>query len=278
LIGVPRGSVLLVAGALAVAADAGDSPVHVRVLYVLPQTPSLDVYMNAEPGLEEPTFQSVMFGAPTEYMAFPPGDYAIRATPSGQPAPLVLDTGAGFAPSSVQSFLVLGFYPALQGLPVVENPAVTVGAARLRFLHAAQGEPSLDLYLADGPPVASGVRFSESGGPVDVAPGKYDLEVTPAGRGAPLKVIVGVSLEAGHLYTAFIVGSTALGMTTGFVALDNVLEPDVTGDGSVDVDDLVQVILDWGPCVSGPGSCSADADDDGVSDVADLEAVIVHFE
>lgn len=46
--------------------------------------------------------------------------------------------------------------------------------------------------------------------------------------------------------------------------------PDATGDGSVDVADLLAVLADWGPC---PG-CGADVDGSGVVDVADLLAVL----
>jgi hypothetical protein len=46
---------------------------------------------------------------------------------------------------------------------------------------------------------------------------------------------------------------------------------DTDGSGAVDVDDLVAVILAWGPCVE----CPADIDDSGTVDVDDLVAVIL---
>ena len=48
---------------------------------------------------------------------------------------------------------------------------------------------------------------------------------------------------------------------------------DVNGDGVVDVDDLLQVLLLWGVC---PG-CSADLDGNGVVDVDDLVLVFVNW-
>ena len=48
---------------------------------------------------------------------------------------------------------------------------------------------------------------------------------------------------------------------------------DTNGDGEVGVDDLVQVIVDWGPC---PG-CAADLNGDGVVDVNDLNDVILQW-
>jgi hypothetical protein len=50
---------------------------------------------------------------------------------------------------------------------------------------------------------------------------------------------------------------------------------DVNGDGDVDADDLVEVILAWGPCP--PPPCPADLDDNGVVDADDLVLVILNW-
>jgi hypothetical protein len=49
------------------------------------------------------------------------------------------------------------------------------------------------------------------------------------------------------------------------------------GDGAVDVDDLVEVILGWGGCPAPPTICHADIDDSGSVDVDDLVAVILNW-
>ena len=45
---------------------------------------------------------------------------------------------------------------------------------------------------------------------------------------------------------------------------------DVNGDGMIDVNDLVAVIMAWGPCAD----CPADVDGDGMVDVDDLVTII----
>jgi hypothetical protein len=50
---------------------------------------------------------------------------------------------------------------------------------------------------------------------------------------------------------------------------------DIDNSGSVDVDDLIAVILQWGPCPAPPAACAADVDDDSDVDVDDLIAVIL---
>jgi hypothetical protein len=48
---------------------------------------------------------------------------------------------------------------------------------------------------------------------------------------------------------------------------------DIDGDGAVDVEDLVQVVIGWGVCP--PAPCPADTSGDGVVAVEDLVTVIL---
>lgn len=52
---------------------------------------------------------------------------------------------------------------------------------------------------------------------------------------------------------------------------------DTNGDGVVDVDDLLNVIVAWGPCPPPPANCPADVNDDGVVNVDDLLMVIINW-
>ena len=52
---------------------------------------------------------------------------------------------------------------------------------------------------------------------------------------------------------------------------------DLTGDLSVNVEDLLAVIAAWGPCPAEPTPCPADIVDDQTVNVADLLAVISHW-
>jgi hypothetical protein len=52
---------------------------------------------------------------------------------------------------------------------------------------------------------------------------------------------------------------------------------DVTGDGFVTVEDLIAVILAWGPCPAPPAECPTDVDGDGVVDVVDLTIVVLNW-
>ena len=52
---------------------------------------------------------------------------------------------------------------------------------------------------------------------------------------------------------------------------------DVNGDGAVNVQDFVLVLLSWGPCAPVPQACRTDVTGDGVVDVEDLVAVLLNW-
>jgi hypothetical protein len=56
--------------------------------------------------------------------------------------------------------------------------------------------------------------------------------------------------------------------TVGFAALD--VPGDITGDGTVDVSDLLALLAAWGDCPDPPAECPADLDESGAVDVSDL--------
>jgi hypothetical protein len=52
---------------------------------------------------------------------------------------------------------------------------------------------------------------------------------------------------------------------------------DANGDGVVDADDLVEVILTWGACPAPPAGCPADFNGTGFVDSDDLVIVILNW-
>ena len=72
-----------------------------------------------------------------------------------------------------------------------------------------------------------------------------------------------------------IVGS-GLGVVHLFEGIQSVYG-DITGDGTVDVLDLLFLLGSWGPCPDPPSECPADLNDDGVIDVLDLLIVLAQW-
>jgi outer membrane protein assembly factor BamB len=72
--------------------------------------------------------------------------------------------------------------------------------------------------------------------------------------------------------------------TTSFVyAIDLTDDPgpvllgDANHDGRVNVDDIVMVVTNWGPCPAAPLTCDADLDGNGQVDIDDITMVVLHW-
>jgi glucose/arabinose dehydrogenase len=53
---------------------------------------------------------------------------------------------------------------------------------------------------------------------------------------------------------------------------------DITGDGAVDVADLVELITHWGPCPPAPAGCASDLDGSGAVDPPDLIVLLFNWD
>ena len=95
----------------------------------------------------------------------------------------------------------------------------------------------------------------------------------------------GYCVAGGHIHVGgqvtWDVAEQAVEVTVRTLAeyLDEMLPPaaDITGDGVVDVLDLLEVLAGWGPCPNPPAECPADITGDGVVDVLDLLEVLANW-
>jgi hypothetical protein len=143
----------------------------------------------------------------------------------------------------------------------------------------------LDIYMILPP----GTEISGPDGPGGLAPlSNWDSQGSTA-TGAYMIVLDGVSYATGLAAADCNDNGVADGCdivngtspyTNGNGIPDECEPPipgDIDGDGDVDVDDLTQVILGWGPCPGQPDPCPADIDGDGDVDVDDLTQLILNW-
>jgi len=180
---------------------------RLRVAHLSPDAPAVDVLVDGSAVLE-----GVTFGAISDYLSVPPGDYAVavQTTDGGTTVfeeTLTLDAMAYTAAAIGE---VSGDSPTFTVAPFADDPGeVASDSAAVRLLHASPDAPAVDVAVEGSAdePLFSGVEFGTASDYVTVPTGEYTLEIRPAGASPSSDPAVSttVTLESGA-WTAFAAG------------------------------------------------------------------------
>lgn len=231
---VPRlgAALLLAAGLLALlagpAAAAPAADAYVRLAHLSPDTPQVDVYVDAVAAPEESVVvPGVGYGAVSPYRLLPAGSYVVSMRPAGAPAssPAVISLTVDARAGGAYTIAGVGRSSEL-GLTVLEDrlDVPAPDRANVRVINASLSEPLVDCGREGSAPWAEDVRFGTSTDYTEVPVGTWRLAVTADGRPAGT---LPVDLSANAVYTVVLVD--------GGSGVEATLHTDSTGAGSVPV-------------------------------------------
>lgn len=201
---------------------SADDSTYLRLAHLSPDTPSVDVYVaNVANPAAMTVFPGVGYGTVSEYQKVPAGSYTISMRPAGadpSSAPVIATTvnatpGAAYTIAGVGTFAQLG----LKVLPddLTLPPA---GESKARVIQASASQPELDLKLASGGVLGTGVKFATTTDYVTVKSGAQNLQVS---KGAKELTKLGLNLDQGAVYSVLVLDSPnglAVTMKTDSVA------------------------------------------------------------
>jgi len=181
------------------------TPASVVAIHASPDAPAVDLLADvvATPANEALGIaRGVVFPQACRIPAVPaPGSYSISVTPAGNPGVTALQFPLQTVKGAELTAIVTGYLgstPALQPLALATNSRPVVTEAKLRVTHASPGTGDVDLYLLpDGASLATAtagfaaVPFGASTPVLSLAPGTYDVYVTPAGN----KSVVAIQVQ-----------------------------------------------------------------------------------
>ncbi|HEY2795653.1 MAG TPA: DUF4397 domain-containing protein [Micromonosporaceae bacterium] len=191
VIGLAGLSGTAIVGAPAAAASSTDG--FVRLAHLSPDTPSVDVYLNALTfTMKQQVFYGVAYGTVSAYEMVPPGTYSVAMRPSGAKpdTPPVITTNVTVAAGHAYTVAGVGKHAAL-GLKVyTDNLSSPLdGRAMVRIVQASIKAPLLNVSVKGGAAIASNVPFATTTTYRSVSPGVLTLLVGPVGGTAvPLNV------------------------------------------------------------------------------------------
>jgi len=210
-------SLLLIAGATA-ACDAGtgvqipEGGAKLRIVNASPDAQMLQVKVGSR------SFTTAAFPASTSYADAPTGVRQLQVSTSLSSAPLLTST-VGLQVDSRYTFVIMDRIQSLQGFLLTDDPGKAAnGAARLRFVNAAQPAGSIDLFLtapnADlqtATPSLTNLAVRQGSAYLDAAAGTYRLRATRSGTRTVILDVQTFSISAGQIRTALVIEAASGG-------------------------------------------------------------------
>jgi uncharacterized protein DUF4397 len=192
------------------AAGAG----YVRLAHLSPDTPAVDVYLKSSSNAVKPqVFKGVAYGAMSQYLRLPTGNYQVAMRKAGAPASTkpVITTEVGVQNGDAYTVAGVGRFADL-GLRVLNDDLKLPdpGKSKVRVIQASVKAPVLNVAGKNGKTIADGVQFATTTAYREVNPGKWSVEVEPTGGGRTS--VLPCTLGAGSVYSLIVLDDKAGGL------------------------------------------------------------------
>ncbi|MEM8817700.1 MAG: DUF4397 domain-containing protein [Pseudomonadota bacterium] len=227
-------SVLLVDSNGAIDALDVQTTAEVRVTHAVPDAGLVDVYANGALVAPLEDFDFTQVRGP---LALPADDYAFQVAPANSQNFVINAAGDAIA-------LAAGtFYDAaavgsiadanLGLLTAADDRRRLATAAKLRVIHGSPSAGPVDLYVVDSTitdisnvePFAEDIPFLFNSTYLELAPGTYNVYITPADSKTIVIPAEGLPLDAAGIYTAIARDPVASSTDFGLILLDDFVSP-----------------------------------------------------
>ena len=181
------------------------TPTALRVGHLSPDTGAVDILANGGVLLG-----GVEFPAVTGFIPLPADTYTVAVTPEGMPqtvaiGPVDLTLEAG----TFYTVLAVDFFANIEALIADDYPRPVATEAKVRIIHASPTAQDVDIYVTavgadinNETPALTAVPFKANTGYISLAPGDYDVTVTPTGTKTAAIGPATLSLAGGDVFTA----------------------------------------------------------------------------
>lgn len=179
------------------AADAA----KVRFIHTSPDAPAVDIAVACCGG--PILFEEASFRESEDYVAVDAGTYDLEVRVAGTGTVALLVEGIELKAGANYTIFATGLAgDGSLGALAIEDAALP---AKLRVAHLSPDAPAVDIWV-NGARVLQGVPFKAVSDYLSLAPGSYQIQVSPAGATSPIVIDATVDLEIGTSYTVAATG------------------------------------------------------------------------
>jgi hypothetical protein len=198
----------------------------VRVGHLSADAPAVDVVINDDFG--SPVVSDLVFPTVTGYLSVAPDDYNIKVVDSATQSLTAIDVDVSLDTGTRYTALAVNDLANIEPLLLTDDLRSIATEARVRIVHASPTAGAVDIYVtAPGTdittvsPAFANVPFKAETGFVPLAPGSYDIKVTPAGAPGVVAIAVdSLALAGGDVLTAIARDNAGGGAPLGLVVVD----------------------------------------------------------
>ena len=202
------------------------TPATLRVVHASPDAPAVDVIANDD--FSAPAVSGAAYTQVTDYLTLGTGELNVKVVPSGTTTPVVIDENVTLEAGVSYSVLATDVLADITPLVLTDNRRRVATEARVRIIHGSPSAGDVDIYVvAPGTdietvsPAFTAVPFQADTGVVSLAPGEYDVVVTPTGTTTAAIGPATITLEANGIYTAVARDEFGGGVPLGLILYDD---------------------------------------------------------